>query len=139
MSATVRLLENRRMKIVEALASLGPFRRGIVSVNYRRCGKPTCHCAAPGARGHGPQHLWNATIDGKSRAKQLASAEEIRRYEQETERYKEYVQLTKELVAVNEALCALPSTELTVSGDHDALKKKRLKSVRRRSSAKSAS
>jgi len=127
------------MKILESLASLGPFRRGIVSVNYRKCGKPTCHCAAAGARGHGPQYLWNATINGKSTAKHLSSPEEIGRYMQETERYKEYVRFSAELIAVNEALCAVPSIASAEPGDHASLKKKRLTSAGRRSIAKSVS
>ena len=39
-------------------AAVGDFRRGSVSENCRKCGKPNCVCAAPDHPGHGPRFLW---------------------------------------------------------------------------------
>jgi|SRR5271166_418660 len=52
-------LEAERDRLYAQLARVGDFRRGSVSENYRKCGKPNCACAQPGHRGHGPQ--WNLT------------------------------------------------------------------------------
>ncbi len=45
-------MEAERAGLYEQLAATGDFRRGSVSENYRRCGKPNCACAAPGHPGH---------------------------------------------------------------------------------------
>jgi hypothetical protein len=117
-------VEARRQQLAERLASLKPFRRGTVSVNYRKCGKASCHCARPGERGHGPQYLWNATIGGKSYAKNLSTPEEVARYQEETERYREFVRVCEELVAVNETLCSLERGSEQAAETAEAVKKK---------------
>ncbi len=110
----------------------GRFGGGTVSINYRRCGKPTCHCAQPGEHGHGPQYLWNATIGGKSYAKNLTTDAEVEKYAAETERYRQFVQLCERLVQVNERLCeehpvretpSVAEVKKTVEGCQEALAK----------------
>ena len=65
-------LEAVRAGLFEELAGTGDFRRGSVSENYRKCGKPNCACARPGHPGHGPRLLWTRTgPGGKSRGRQL--------------------------------------------------------------------
>ena len=105
MANRLATLEARRHRLYQALAGLGDFRRGTVSVNYRRCGKPTCRCARPGDRGHGPQYLWNATIAGKSRARNLRRGPELEKVGHEVDTYRAFVRLCAELVAVNEQIC----------------------------------
>jgi hypothetical protein len=39
-------LEAQRERLYDQLAATGDFRRGSISENYRRCGKPNCACAA---------------------------------------------------------------------------------------------
>ena len=117
-------VEARRQRLTERLASFKPFRRGTVSVNYRKCGKPMCHCMREGERGHGPQYLWNATIGGKSYAKHLRTKEEIARYQQETARYREFVRVCEELVTVNETLCDMERGSEQPGETVEAVKKK---------------
>jgi hypothetical protein len=38
-------LEAERDRLYARLAAVGDFRRGSVSQNYRKCGKPNCACA----------------------------------------------------------------------------------------------
>src|SRR5262245_10166480 len=38
-------LGERRTRLYARLAEVGEFRRGGVSENYRRCGRPNCACA----------------------------------------------------------------------------------------------
>ena len=35
-------------------ATLGDLRPGKLHENYRKCGKPNCHCADDNSPGHGP-------------------------------------------------------------------------------------
>ena len=105
MTATVESLATRRTQLYQELAALGDFRRGTISVNYRKCGKPTCACAEAGHPGHGPQYLWNATLGGQSRARNLRLGPELEKVAREVETYRTFAQLCHELVAVNEQLC----------------------------------
>ena len=57
-------LERKRAHLYDELAATGDFRRGSISENYRRCGKPNCVCAQPDHPGHGPRYLWTRTVAG---------------------------------------------------------------------------
>src|SRR2546430_13479940 len=67
----LRDLELRREELFRQIENLGDFRRGIISVNYRKCGKSNCACARKGHPGHGPQYLWNVSVGGKTQARNL--------------------------------------------------------------------
>ena len=62
-------LAEQRGKLLEELAGIGDLRQGSLRAQYRKCGKPNCHCAVEGARGHGPYWLltWLDRETGKSR------------------------------------------------------------------------
>src|ERR1700740_1739928 len=67
-------LEALRDQLYARLAAVGDFRRGSVSVNYRRCGKPNCACADPEHPGHGPRFLWTRSEGRRKRVgRQLAA------------------------------------------------------------------
>ena len=53
LAASLQALEDKRKQLWAQLEALGDFRRGGISVNYRKCGKANCHCARPGHPGHG--------------------------------------------------------------------------------------
>ena len=125
MPETLETLEARREKLYRELQNVGDFRRGTVSVNYRRCGKPNCACVRPGHRGHGPQYLWNATIKGRSEAQNLRLGPELEKVSQEVENYRRFVRLCRELVQVNESLCQLrPVREVKDQEELAQVKKK---------------
>ena len=105
MRETLEALEEQRRQMYRELAAVGDFRRGIISVNYRKCGKPNCACAKHGHKGHGPQYLWNTTTDGKSRAANVRLGPELEKVEQEIKNYGRFGELTKALIEVNEAIC----------------------------------
>ena len=77
MEETLESLEKKRKELYQKLEALGDFRRGTISVNYRKCGKKKCVCVKPGHPGHGPQYLWNTTIKGKSYAKNVRLGPEL--------------------------------------------------------------
>lgn len=99
-------LEARRDRLYEQLADAGDFRRGCVSENYRRCGKPSCHCARPGDPGHGPRFLWTRTVPGGrgSTGRQL-SAGEVDKVRRELANYHRFAEVSERIVEVNEAIC----------------------------------
>ena len=125
MSQSINALESMRKSLHKKLEQLGDFRRGTISVNYRKCGKNNCACAQSGHPGHGPQYLWNTTIKAKSYAKNLTLGPELRKYMDETQKYRRFLKLCEEIVQLNEKLCDLrPVPEIEDQGEAEKLKKK---------------
>lgn len=109
-------LETRRARLFERLAAIGDFRRGGISENYRRCGKPNCACAQPGHPGHGPRYLWTRTVAGRgTRGRQLAAGE-VEKVRAELARYQEFAALSAQIVEVNEAICEARPAALAAGG-----------------------
>src|SRR6266496_5446102 len=90
MSESLAVLEERRRQLYQQLVVIGDFRPGMISVNYRTCGRTNCRCARPGEAGHGPQYLWNSTQQGKSRAQNLRLGPELEKVEQEVANYRRF-------------------------------------------------
>ena len=97
-------LEARRRELYERLADVGDFRRGSVSENYRRCGKPNCACAGPDHPGHGPRFLWTRTAGRGSRGRQLQPGE-VDKVRSELDNYHRFADISGQIVEVNEAIC----------------------------------
>jgi hypothetical protein len=125
MEENLESLEVKRKSVYRKLEEMGDFRRGIISVNYRKCGKRNCACAKPGHLGHGPQYLWNTTIKGKSYAKSLRLGPELQKYMEETANYRNFLKLCEELIRLNENICHVrPVPEIEDGKEREALKKK---------------
>jgi hypothetical protein len=124
MKDTLAKLESKRELLYRQLMEIGDFRRGTISVTYRKCGKKNCACAKEGHPGHGPLYLWNATIDGKSVAKNLKLGVEMDKYREETSNYKKSLSIFDELIEVNEQICNLrPVRVIEDENELTALKK----------------
>ena len=124
MKETLEGLEEQRRQIHRQIAETGDFRRGIISVNYRKCGKPNCACARRGHPGHGPQYLWNTTVGGKSRAANVPLGPALEKVQQEIDNYRRFVELTRELVEVSEKICQLrPPRVIEDEQEMETLKK----------------
>ena len=105
MSDPIEELEARRARLYAELAQTPDFRRGSVSVNYRRCGKAGCACARPEHPGHGPRLLWTrAGPGGKTKGRQLR-AEEVDKVRGELGAHHRFATLSEAIVEVNEAIC----------------------------------
>ena len=125
MKETLESLQDKRNQLHEKLKVLGNFRRGIISVNYRNCGKKNCVCVQEGHPGHGPQYLWNTTIKGKSFAKHLRVGPELQKYKEETEKHRGFLKICEELVETNEKICnSQPVCVIEDGRELSALKKK---------------
>jgi len=138
MKHTLEELEDQRRELYSQLTAIGDFRRGIISVNYRKCGKTNCACARPGHPGHGPQYLWNTTVGGKSRAANVHLGPELEKVQREIENYRRFVNLSRELVEVNEKISQMrPVPELEDEEELEALKKTLSRQFARRSRKRS--
>lgn len=125
MEETIESLERQREHLYRQLQEVGDFRRGIISVIYRKCGKKNCACAKAGHPGHGPQHLWNTTIKGKSYAKSLKLGPEMQKYLDEIASHRRFMELCEEIVVINERICDLrPIPEVKDDKELSELKKK---------------
>jgi len=123
MTEKLESLEQKRESLYKELHQVGDFRRGIISFNYRKCGKKNCACAQKGHLGH-PQYLWNSTIKGKSYAKSIKTGPELQKYMAEIENHDRFKQLCKEIIEVNEQICNLrPVAEMDNISELQELKK----------------
>jgi len=109
MADSLSELEARRRQLFQEMEALGDFRPGMISTNYRKCGKQNCACAQPGHAGHGPQYLWNTTQNNRSRSQVIRLGPELEKVAREIANYRRFGELCSELVAVNEQLCRLRS------------------------------
>lgn len=98
-------LEAERDRLYAQLSAIGDFRRGSVSENYRRCGKPNCACAAPDHPGHGPRFLWTRTARGRGTVGRQLSAGEVDRVRREVARHGEFTSTVEQIAEVNEKIC----------------------------------
>jgi hypothetical protein len=98
-------LEQRRDRLYAELAATGDFRRGSISKNYRRCGKPNCVCAQPDHSGHGPRYLWTRTVGGCGTKGRQLSVGEVDKVRGELANYQRFAEVSEQIVAVNEAIC----------------------------------
>lgn len=98
-------LEARRAELLDQLGQVGDFRRGYVSVTYRRCGKTNCACARPEHPGHGPRTMWTRRGAGGKTVGRALAPREVDKVRAELDAWQRFRALTDELAAVNEAIC----------------------------------
>ena len=98
-------LEDQRDRLYTELAATGDFRRGSISENYRRCGKPNCACAQPDHPGHGPRFLWTRTVAGRGTKGRQLSPGEVDKVRGELANYQRFADLSEQIVSVSEAIC----------------------------------
>jgi hypothetical protein len=125
MTQPLESLEQQRAALYQQMQSLGDFRPGTISVNYRKCGKKNCACAKLGHPGHGPQYLWNTTSGGKSRAESLRLGPELEKVRSEVQNHAIFVGLCREVVKVSEKICRMrPVREVKDERELEEMKKK---------------
>jgi len=88
-----------------ALGRVGDFRRGALNAVWRKCGKPSCRCAQPGQRGHGPQYNLTRWAGGKTVNVHLRPGPELEKAEREVAEYERFRALVEQVTEVNEAIC----------------------------------
>jgi hypothetical protein len=139
MEQSLKRLEIQRQALYRQIEGLGDFRPGMISVNYRKCGKKNCACQQKDHPGHGPQYLWNTTQNGKSRAQNLRPGPEMEKVRNEVETHKKFNQLCRDVIAVNEQICRQrPVPQIEDETELTALKKKLRRRFFRKLKKKSA-
>jgi hypothetical protein len=98
-------LEALRDRLYARLAAVGDFRRGSVSVNYRRCGKPNCACADSDHPGHGPRFLWTRSAGRRKTTGRQLAADEVGKVRAEIARHAEFEEISAQIIEVNERIC----------------------------------
>ena len=121
-------LRRQRRFIQDQLAALGDLRPGSLTPRYRKCGKPTCHCAAQGDPGHGPSWSLTWAVEGKTRTR-IIPAEAVEQTQAQIAEYRRARTLTRELFEVSTRMC---------DAQLQAVKATQKKRSSRRSSRKSA-
>jgi hypothetical protein len=102
---TIAELEAERERLYAQLAEVGDFRRGSVTENWRKCGKPNCACAQPGHPGHGPRFLWTRSAGTrKTIGRQLAVAE-VGKVRAEVAAHADFAATVEQIAEVNEKIC----------------------------------
>jgi len=101
-------LEAERDRLYAQLAAVGDFRRGSVSENYRRCGKPNCACAQPDHRGHGPRFLWTRAARGRGTVGRQLAAGEVEKVRGEVARHGEFAAISEQIAEVKKICEARP-------------------------------
>lgn len=124
MENSIETLKKQRKSLYEKLGRIGNFRRGTISVNYRKCGKNNCACSKEGHPGHGPQYLWSTTIKGKSYTSQIKLGPQLQKYVEEIDNYHKFQHICKEIIQINEKICnLLPACEIEDATELQELKK----------------
>lgn len=98
-------LEAERDRLYARLAAVGDFRRGSVSENYRKCGKPNCACAQPDHPGHGPRFLWTRSARGRGTVGRQLAAAEVEKVRREVARHGEFAAISERIAEVSERIC----------------------------------
>ena len=98
-------LETERNRLFAQLSMAGDFRRGSVSENWRRCGKPNCACAAPDHPGHGPRFLWTRSAGRRKTVARQLAAGEVEKVRREIARHAEFATTVGQIIEVNEKIC----------------------------------
>src|SRR6266702_3648344 len=98
-------LEAERDRLYAQLSAVGDFRRGSVSENWRKCGKPNCACAAPDHPGHGPRFLWTRSEGRRKRGGRQLATGEVEKVRREIARHAEFTAAVERIIEMNEAIC----------------------------------
>ena len=104
MSASISELEARRDRLRAELGAVGDLRPGTLVERYRKCGKPSCHCAREGDPGHGP--VWTLVFNAQGKSKtRVIPPEAVAATRAQIEECRRLRRLTGELIEVSEGLC----------------------------------
>ena len=94
-----------RDRLYAQLSVVGDFRRGSVSENWRKCGRPNCACAIPDHPGHGPRFLWTRSEGRRKKVGRQLAAAEVGKVCREIDRHAEFEAIAGQIAEVNEKIC----------------------------------
>ena len=104
-SSQAKKLFERREILASGLPSFAEIVRGSLVTRYRRCGKPTCHCAK--GEGHGPAHYLVVTLKRGKTEQILLSEEMLPVAQQFLDNYRRWWAAVEKVSGVNRRLLRL--------------------------------
>ena len=106
---TKKLIQ-RRASVASGLPPFAELIRGSLVTRYRRCGKPTCHCAT--TKGHGPAHYLAVTLQAGMTEQILLSKEMLPVARKFLDNYNRWWAALEKVSALNRRLLRLRAVEL---------------------------
>jgi len=97
-------LNGKKENILQQIRELGDFRQGSLSPRYRKCGKPYCHCAKEGSKGHGPLWMVTRSVKGKTKSKAIPKGKVDTAFKQ-IETFHSFQNLVHEYIETNIKIC----------------------------------
>lgn len=104
MGKKLKDLYHEKDHILDQIGRLGVFRQGSLSPRYRKCGRPYCHCAQEGSKGHGPVWFVTRSVRGKTNTKTIP-ADRLDETFTQIERFHTYQDLVHQYTEVNIQIC----------------------------------
>jgi hypothetical protein len=95
----------QRDQLKSQLAAIGDMRPGSLVPRFRKCGKPSCHCAKKGDPGHGPSFSLTRPVKGKTVTRVIPSGPAVERTRLQLEEFQRFRQLVRQLIDVSEQIC----------------------------------
>jgi uncharacterized protein DUF6788 len=112
----------QRDQLKTAIAQLGDMRPGSLVARFRKCGKPSCHCAKKGAKGHGPSYSLTHPVAGKTVTHIIPVGPAVDRTLQQLDEYHRFRELVQQLIVVSERICVLQLRQPTNTEEHGVKK-----------------
>ena len=103
-SPSLTALREQRATLLSEIAAIEEFRPGSLVGRYRKCGKPTCHCAREGDPGHGPSWSLTRAVKGKTVTK-IIPVDLVEATQEHIERYRQLQRLWHEYTELNVRIC----------------------------------
>ena len=97
-------LQEQKEMIMQKISELGDFRQGSLSPRYRKCGKPYCHSAKKGSKGHGPLWMITRSVSGKTVSKAIPR-EEVETTFKQIDTFNQFQNLVREYIDANIKIC----------------------------------
>jgi len=101
----LEVLQVKRDQLKARLVEIGDMRPGSLVERFRKCGKPTCHCAQEDAAGHGPCYSLTHAVDGKTVTRIIPKGLAVEHTRQQIAEYHRFRDLVRELITVSEQIC----------------------------------
>lgn len=116
-SPNLASLRLKREQLTAAIAQIGDMRPGSLVARFRKCGKPSCHCANEGDKGHGPSFSLTHPAAGKTITHVIPTGPAVEVTQRQLDEYHRFRHLVQQLIAVSEQICDL---QLRQSSDRAA-------------------
>ena len=98
-------LQLQRDQLKSQLSQIGAMRPGSLVARFRKCGKPSGHCAKKGDPGHGPSYSLTHAVAGKTVTRVIPTGPAVEQTRQQVAEYHRFRRLVHQLLQVSEQLC----------------------------------